>query len=64
MIFNQIGKMNGSYYNKLPLRSNAILNTDNDDKYCFLWSILAYLHPCNKNHPTKECQIINNSSMQ
>ena len=33
------------------MRSNAILNIENIDKYCFLWSILTYLHPCNNNHP-------------
>ena len=46
-------EMNGSNYIKIPLRSNAILNVENNDKYCFLWSILAYLHPCNNNHPNR-----------
>ena len=45
--------MNGSNYVKMPLRSNAILNIENNDKYCFLCSILAYLHPCNNNHPNR-----------
>ena len=45
--------MNGSNYIKIPLGSNAILNVENNDKYCFLWSILAWLHPCNNNHPNK-----------
>ena len=45
--------MNGSNYVKIPLRSNAILNVENNDKYCFLWSILASLHPCNNNHPNR-----------
>ena len=45
--------MNGSNYIKTPLRSNAILNVENNDKYCFLWSISAYLHPCNNNHPNR-----------
>ena len=45
--------MIGSNYVKIPLRSNAILNIEPNDKYCFLWSILAYLHPCNKNHPNR-----------
>ena len=36
------------------MRSNAILNIENNDKYCFLWSILASLHPCNNdNHPNR-----------
>ena len=36
--------MNGSSYVKVPLRSSAMVNIQNDDKYCFLWSILAHLH--------------------
>ena len=42
--------MNGLCYVKNPLRSSAILNIGNIDKYCFLWSKLAYLRPCNSNH--------------
>ena len=45
--------MNGSIYVKTPLRTNAILNIENVDKYCFIWSILANLHPCNNNHPNR-----------
>ena len=45
--------MDGRSYVKIPLRSNAILNIENNVKYCFLWSILAYLHPCNNNHPNR-----------
>ena len=45
--------MNGLNYIKSPLRSNAILNVENIDKYCFFWSIIASLHPCNKNHPKR-----------
>ena len=45
--------MNGSNYVKIPLRSNAVLNIENNDKYCFLWSILASLHPCNNNQPNR-----------
>ena len=44
---------NGSNYVKLPLRSNAVLNIENNDKYCSLWSIFAYLHPCIKNRPNR-----------
>ena len=51
--FYKTNEMNGSTYVKIPLRSNAILNIENDDKYCFLWSILAYLHPCNNHHPNR-----------
>ena len=43
----------GQSYVKIPLRSNAILNIENNDEYCFIWSILASLHPCNNNHPNR-----------
>ena len=51
--FYKTTEMNGSNYVKIPLRSNAILNIENSDKYCFLWSILASLYPCNNNHPNR-----------
>ena len=51
--FYKSSEMNGSNYIKIPLRSNAILNVENNDKYCFLWSILAWLHPCNNNHSNR-----------
>ena len=35
------------------MRSNAILNIENIDKNCLLWSILAYLHPCENDHQTR-----------
>ena len=35
------------------MRSNAILNIENIDKYCFIWSILASRHPCNNNLPNR-----------
>ena len=35
------------------MRSNAILNIENIDKYCFIWCILASLHPRNNNHPSR-----------
>ena len=41
--FNKTVEINGLSYFKIPLRSNAILNIENNDKYCFLWSISAYL---------------------
>ena len=43
------GIMDGSSYVKVPLRSSAILNIKNDDKYCFIWSIFASLYPCENN---------------
>ena len=51
--FYKTGKINGSSYVKFPLRSNAILKIQNVNKYCFIWSILAYLHPCYNSHPTR-----------
>ena len=51
--FYNTGNMDGSSYIKVPLRSSAILNIKNDDKYCFLWSILAKLHPCENTHPDR-----------
>ena len=30
--------------------SSAFLNTEDNEKYCFLWSIFAHLHPCNNNN--------------
>ena len=46
-----LNDLNGSKYVKIPLRSNAILNIENSDNNCFIWSLLASLHPCNNNHP-------------
>ena len=51
--FCKTGELNGTSYVKSPLRSNAILNIENNDKYCFIWSILAYLHPCENSHPSR-----------
>ena len=45
--------MNGSNYVKIPLRSNAILNIEKNDNYCFTWSILASLHSCINIHPDR-----------
>ena len=45
--------MNGSHFVKIPLRSNAILNIENNDKYCFIWSILASLYRCKNKHPNR-----------
>ena len=30
-----------------------MLNIENNDEYCFLWSILASLHPCENSHPSR-----------
>ena len=47
--FYNTGNMDGSSYVKIPLRSSAIVNIKNNDKYCFIWSILAKLYPCETN---------------
>ena len=60
--FYKTGELNGSSYVKIPLRSSAIINVQNNDKCCFIWSILASFHPCENDHPNK-FQIINNISM-
>ena len=51
--FYKTGEVNGSNYVKIPLRSTATLNIEVIDKYCFIWSLLAGLHPCNGNHPNR-----------
>ena len=45
--------MNGSNCVKFPLRSNAMLMIEIDDKVYFMWSILASLHTCYNNHPNR-----------
>ena len=44
----------GSSYIPLPefiMRKKAIINMENKDNKCFLWSVLRYLHPVQKNAP-------------
>ena len=53
MYFYKTVEKNSRSYVKIPLRSSAIMQIKNDDKYCFLWSILTHLHPCNNNHPNR-----------
>ena len=48
--FVKTGELNGTSYVTIPLRSSAMLNIQNNDKKCFIWSILASLHPCENNH--------------
>ena len=50
--FYKTGEINGCSDVKTPLRSNAILNIQNIDENCFIWSILASLHPCENDHPS------------
>ena len=49
-------RVKGSGYISLPdfiMRKKAIINMENKDEKCFLWSVLRYLHPvqkiCSKN---------------
>ena len=51
--FYKSTELDGTSYVKIPLRSNASLNIQNNDKYCFIWSILASLHPCENTHPSR-----------
>ena len=51
--FYKTTELNGTSYVKIPLRSNAILKVQKNDKYCFIWSILASLHPCGNDHPNR-----------
>ena len=47
--FHKTNPINGQTYVEFPKRTNAILNIQNNDTFCFLWSILASLHPVNEN---------------
>ena len=51
--FYKTGELNGFSYVTVPLRSSAILKIQNIDKYCFIWSNLASLHPCENDHPNR-----------
>ena len=47
-------RVKGSGYIPLPdfiMRKKAIINMENTDERCFLWSVLRYLHPVQKNAP-------------
>ena len=49
---NEFRVMRGSSYIPLPdwiMRKKAIVNIQNKDNKCFLWCILRYLHPREKN---------------
>ena len=50
--FYKTEELNGTSYVKIPLRSSAILNLQNNDEYSFVWSILASLHPSENTHPS------------
>ena len=44
--FYKLGELNGSIYVNVPLRNSALLNFKGNDKYCFIWSILAHRYLC------------------
>ena len=49
--FEKTSELESSSYVKNPSGSNAILKIESIDNYCFLSSVLAYLHPCENSHP-------------
>ena len=51
--FYKTGELNASSYVKIPERSSALMNIKNDGIYCFIWSLLAKLHPCENDHPNR-----------
>ena len=51
--FYKTTELNGTSYVKIHLRSSAILNIQNIDKLCFIWPVLASLHPCENTHPSR-----------
>ena len=51
--FYKTGEKNGSSYVKYALGSNALINKKINDKYCFIWSMLDSLYPCDIDHPNR-----------
>ena len=51
--FQKSKELDSSSCVKNPSRSNAILKIESIDNYCFLSSVLAYLHPCENSHPSR-----------
>ena len=47
--FHKTNPINGMTCKKFPIRTNSVLNIQNNDTYCFLWSILASIHPVDNN---------------
>ena len=41
--------LNRMIYEKFPIKINTILNIQDIETYCFLWSILASFHPVGKD---------------
>ena len=51
--FYKTRELKSSSSAKIHLRSNALINIKNFDKYCFIWSTLASLHLCDNDHPIR-----------
>ena len=48
--FYKTTELNVSSYVKNPKGSSVILYIENNDKYCFIWSLCAHLLPCDISH--------------
>ena len=51
--FYKSTELNGLSHVKIPLRSSALMKFETDDKYCFIWSLLAIFHLCSNDHPNR-----------
>ena len=51
--FYKTEELNGPSYVKIPLRSNTLISIKNNDKFCFIWSVLGSLHPCENDQPNR-----------
>ena len=60
--FHQTSEVNGSSYVKILIRRSTILNTESDEKFCFLWSVLAHPRPSKCCHAKKVYQIVGSFS--
>src|SRR5207244_194012 len=52
LVTSEYSPLAGSSYihlDKYLSSKKALINIQNDDQKCFLWSVLAYLHPAGKN---------------
>ena len=48
----------GRSYVKLPFTHQSFLNIKNNDNLCFLWCIIACIHPVNGKHQSIKIQTI------
>ena len=61
--FCKTGELSGSSCMKIPLGSKALISFKNNDKICFIRSILSSLYPCSNDHPNRVPNFFNNISM-